>query len=85
MHRPAVRDLRKLLSSRAQEQVQKKVNILQVAYPDPNPDPAPHNLGIFDPDPDASIRGIDLDPDLDPSITKPKNFKILDSYCFDSF
>jgi hypothetical protein len=81
VHRPAVRGLRKLLSSRAQEQVQKKVNILQVADPDPNPDPDPHNLGLFDPDPDASIRGIDLDP----SITKPKNFKILDSYCFDSF
>jgi hypothetical protein len=33
-------------------------------------------LGLLDPDPDPSVRGVDLDPahatDLDPSITKQK-------------
>jgi hypothetical protein len=37
-------------------------------------------LGLLDPDP--SVRGIDPDPDLDPSITSKKSKKSLDSYCF---
>ncbi len=41
-------------------------------------------LGLLDPDP--LVRGMDPDldpaPDLDPSITKQKNKKNLDSYCF---
>jgi hypothetical protein len=42
-----------------------------VADPVPNPDPpAPQCLGLLDPDPDPSVRG--MDPDLDPSITKKK-------------
>jgi hypothetical protein len=43
-------------------------------------------LGLLDPDPDPSVRGMDPDsdpaPDLDPSITKQKSEKNLDSYCF---
>jgi hypothetical protein len=35
----------------------------------------------MDTDPDPSVRGMDPDPDLDPSITKQKK-KSLDSYCF---
>jgi hypothetical protein len=37
-------------------------------------------LDLLDPDP--SVRGMDPDPDLDPSITKQKSKKNLDSYCF---
>jgi hypothetical protein len=40
-------------------------------------------------DPDPSVRGMDpdpllrgMDPDLDPSITKQKSKKNVDSYCF---
>jgi hypothetical protein len=29
-------------------------------------------LGLLDPHPDPSVRGMDPDPDLDPSITKQK-------------
>jgi hypothetical protein len=43
-------------------------------------------LGLLDPDPDPSVRGMnpDQDPflDLDPFITKQKSKKNLDSYCF---
>ncbi len=38
-------------------------------------------LGLLDPHPDPSVRGMDPDPDLDPSITKQKSKKNLDSYC----
>ena len=44
-----------------------------VADPDP---PDQHVLGLLDPVPDPSVRGMDPDPDpapdLDPSITKQK-------------
>jgi hypothetical protein len=42
-------------------------------------------LGLLDPDP--SVRGMDPgpDPDLDPSITKEKIKKNIDSYCFATF
>ncbi len=48
-----------------------------VADPDPNPDPDPpdtHVLGLLDPDPDPDslVRGMDLDPVLDPSNIKQK-------------
>jgi hypothetical protein len=39
-------------------------------------------LGLMDPDPDPSVRGMGPYPDLDPSITKQKSKKNLDSYCF---
>jgi hypothetical protein len=36
-------------------------------------------LGLQDPDPDPLVRGMDLDPDSDPSIISKKN---LDSFYF---
>jgi hypothetical protein len=41
-------------------------------------------LSLLDPDPDPSVRGMDpdLDQDLEPSITKQKRKKNIDSYCF---
>jgi hypothetical protein len=40
-------------------------------------------LSLLDPDPDPSVRGMDPDlgQDLDPSITKQKRKKNIDSYC----
>ncbi len=32
-------------------------------------------LGFLDPDPDRSVRGMDPDPDLDPSITQQKKVR----------
>jgi hypothetical protein len=34
-------------------------------------------LGLLDPDPGPSVRGMDPDPDLDPSITKQRVRKAL--------
>ncbi len=56
---------------------------ISAAYPAPNQDPDQLDrmfLGLLDPDPDPSIRGIDPDPD--PFITKKTSKKNLDSYCF---
>ncbi len=59
---------------------------LETSGADPNPDPDPPDPHVLDldPDPDPSVRGTDPDPapDLDPSITKQKSKKNLDSYCF---
>jgi hypothetical protein len=38
-------------------------------------------LGLLDPDPDLLVRGMDSNPDPDPSLSKNSK-KNLDFYCF---